>query len=70
MTYSVDAKTFTSFFAAVAVAKASNSVVIEVSTGLVRWSDTAKVSKTSKVRHVFINADGSHTEFSKVKAHG
>lgn len=65
-TYSVNGKGFNSFLQAVAHAKPINANVIQNDNGMQRWSP-APAAKVRKVRHVLVNADGTTTEFSKVR---
>jgi len=51
--------------AAVAAAKAAGAEVIEIATGIRRWTPAPK--KVAKVRHVLIREDGSQVEFSRCK---
>lgn len=64
-TYSVNGEGFDSFAAAIHAAKPVRANVVEVATGLVRWSPAPVARKA--VRHVLVNADGSRTEFGKVR---
>ena len=63
--YEVNGSKFESFSAAVKAAQPLRADVIEVATGLRRW--TPPVAKTRRTRHVLVNADGSTTEFGSVK---
>lgn len=45
MTYSVNGTQFTSYLAAIAAARQNNSDVIEIATGLIRWTPPKSVSK-------------------------
>lgn len=65
-TYSVNGKGFDSFLQAIAYAKPIRANVVQNDNGLTRWSP-APVAKARKVRHVLVNADGSETEFSRVR---
>jgi hypothetical protein len=64
-TYSVNGKGFDSFLEAIAAARAERAEVIEVATGLRRWSPPAPAKK--RQRHVIVNADGTVTEIGKVR---
>lgn len=64
-TYSVNGEGFYLFSKAVAAASAIRADVIEVATGLRRWTPAPLPKK--RVRHVLVNADGSTTEFGKVR---
>jgi hypothetical protein len=64
-TYSVNDKTFDSFFAAIDYAQTIRANVIEVATGLRRWAPAP--IKPGRTRHVLVNPDGSTREFSRVK---
>lgn len=64
-TYSVNDQPFDSFFAAIACAQPIRANVIEVATGLVRWSPAPV--KPSRTRHVLVSSDGSKREFSRVR---
>lgn len=66
--YDVNGKSFESFTEACASAKRSNMDVFEVRPDgerIRRWTPPAL--KKSRVRHVIKNADGSTTEFGKVR---
>ena len=63
-TYDVNGSGFDSFSAAIYVAQPLRANVIEVATGLVRWTPAPAAKK--RTRHVLVNADGSRTEFGKV----
>ena len=63
--YTVNDQKFDSFFAAVAFAKANDLEVFQADNGARRWAPAPK--KAPKTRHVLINADGTQTEFSRVK---
>jgi hypothetical protein len=63
--YDVAGTKFSSFFKAVAFATPTRANVIEVATGLVRW--TPAPLKAGRTRHVLVNADGTKTEFGSVK---
>lgn len=65
-TYSVNGKGFDSFLQAVAYAKPLNADVIQNDNGMRRWTP-APAAKARKVRHVLVNADGTTTEFSRVR---
>jgi hypothetical protein len=65
-TYSVNGKGFNSFLEAVAYAKPLNANVVQNDNGFTRWSPPV-VSTKRRVRHVLVNADGTTTEFSKVR---
>jgi hypothetical protein len=65
-TYSVNGKGFDSFLQAVAYAKPLNANVVQNDNGFTRWSPPP-AAKTRKVRHVLVNADGTETEFSKIR---
>lgn len=64
-TYSVNDQPFDSFFAAIAYAQPLRANVIEVATGLSRWSPAP--IKPGRTRHVLVSPDGSKCEFSRVK---
>lgn len=64
-TYSVAGKGFDSFSEAVAFAKSNNLTVVQNDNGMQRWTPV-KPAKI-RVRHVLVNADGSETEFSRVR---
>ncbi len=57
---------FGSFMTAVAFAKENGLIVTQIDNGLQRWMP-AKPTKKSTVRHFIVNADGTETEFSRVK---
>lgn len=66
--YDVNGKSFESFTQAVNAAKAIDAEVFEVrETGerIRRWYPAPK--KAPKTRHFIVNADGSTTEFGKVR---
>jgi hypothetical protein len=63
-TYDVNGQGFDSFTAAINAAKPTRSNVIEVATGLVRWSPAP--APKARTRHVIVNADGAKTEFGRV----
>jgi len=63
--YTVDGEGFSSYFAAIAAAKTKGAEVIETATGLSRWRPA--LAAKAKTRHVLVNADGSKTEFGKVR---
>lgn len=65
-TYSVNGKGFNGFLEAVAYAKPLNANVVQNDNGFTRWSPPAP-AKVRKVRHMLVNADGTKTEFSKVR---
>jgi hypothetical protein len=65
-TYSVNGKGFNSFLTAIAYAKPLNANVVQNDNGFTRWSP-APAAKARKVRHMLVNADGTKTEFSKVR---
>lgn len=62
--YDVNGTKFESFSAAVKAAQPLRADVIEVATGLRRWTPAPLKTRT---RHVLVNADGSKTEFGSVK---
>jgi len=63
-TYDVNGFGFDSFTAAIACARPVGANVVEVATGLQRWTP-ARPAKT-RTRHVLVNADATRTEFGKV----
>lgn len=63
--YTANNKSFSSYFAAIAEAKAHGCDVIETATGARRW--TPGTIKARKVAHVLRQADGSLVAFSKVR---
>jgi hypothetical protein len=63
--YNVNGAMFETFSAAIAAAKPIRAEVFEVATGLRRWAPAAPAK--ARTRHVIVNADGSTTEFSKVR---
>lgn len=65
--YSVGGKGFSGFMAAVDYAKANNLPVVQIDNGLQRWAPAPKANGKARVRHVIVNADGSETEFSRVR---
>jgi hypothetical protein len=65
--YDVNGTRFDSFCAAVEAARAIRADVIEVATGLRRWHPAPPAKARARVRHVLVNADGTKTEFSKVR---
>jgi hypothetical protein len=64
-TYTVNGIGFESFSEAIKASKPIRAEVFEVATGLRRWAP-APAPKT-RTRHVIVNADGSKTEFGKVR---
>jgi hypothetical protein len=65
-TYSVNGQGFNDYFAAIKVAQLEKAQVIQNDNGLVRWEPIQpKIKKT--IKHVLKNADGTFTEFSKVR---
>lgn len=66
--YDVAGKSYESFTQAIEAARALNTSVYEVRPDgerIQRWAPIPK--KAAKTRHVIINADGSKTEFGKVR---
>jgi hypothetical protein len=63
--YTVNGQKFDSFFSAIAFAKANDAEVFQADNGARRWAPAPK--KALKTRHVLLNADGSKTEFTRVK---
>jgi len=64
-TYTVNGKPFSSYMAAVRYADSIKADVIEVATGLRRW--TPAVAKPARcIKHVLVNADGTEMEFFRV----
>jgi hypothetical protein len=63
--YQVNERGFASFLAAVDEAKTTGANVVEIATGIVRWTPAPKAK--NKIRHVFVNADGTLVLFSKVR---
>ena len=49
--YTVNGKEYTSFFAAIAEGKESDSDVIEIATGMVRWTPPKSVTKKQLRMH-------------------
>lgn len=49
--YAVNGKEYTSFFAAIAEAKETRSDVLELATGLIRWTPPKSVSKKELRMH-------------------
>lgn len=65
-TYTVNGQGFDSFSAAVRAAHAVRADVIETATGIRRWTP-APLPKGARTKHVLVGADGSKTEFGKVR---
>jgi hypothetical protein len=65
--YKVNETEFSLFTEAVAFAKPIRANVIQIDNGLIRWEPAPLKTGSRKVRHVIVNADGSETEFSKVR---
>lgn len=67
MKYQVNDQKFESYLEAIEFAQANHAEVVEIATGLRRWWPVPKKLNTRRVRHVLVNADGTKTEFSKVR---
>jgi hypothetical protein len=69
--YIVNENKFSTLFKAIAAADATNSVVIlndgSANAGRIVWRPAPKVARKPVVRHFLVNADGTQTEFGKVR---